>query len=105
MNAADQTQRRALEGKGGAAKLRQRNVEQYTPFYQGILELHEKAVERAKREHSNGRGSSSTILYDRARLRSQKERRRKQVERWCSDADASIAAVIERERRRLEHIR
>ena len=65
----------------------------------------EKAVERAKREHSNGRGSSSTILYDRARLRSQKERRRKQVERWCSDADASIAAVIERERRRLEHIR
>jgi hypothetical protein len=27
------------------------------------------------------------------------------VERWCSDADASIAAVLERERRRLETIR
>lgn len=84
---------------------RRRQNSDLAPFYQGILELHEKAVLRAKREHANGRGSSSAVLYDRAKLRSRKERRRQQVERWCSDADASIAAVLERERRRLETIR
>ena len=73
---------------------RKSKVDSFEPFYQGILELHEKAVERAKREHANGRGSSSAVLYNRAKQRSKKERRRKQVERWCSDADASVAAVV-----------
>lgn len=81
------------------------NLADQTTFYQGILELHEKAVERARREHSNGRNTSNTVLYERAKLRSQKERKRKQVERWCADADAAITAVVAREKRRVEKIR
>ena len=80
-------------------------LEQQAPFYASILELHKKAVARARLQHSNGSDASSAVLFERAKLRDQKERRRKQIERWCSDADESIAKVVERERRRLESIR
>ena len=76
----------------------QRELEAQEDFYRDILKMHHTASERSKRAHKNGADSPQRILYNRARMQSRRERRRTQRERWDSDAEASVLAVMLREK-------